>query len=72
MLEPLAADGALAVANLVIAAGGRRPAALDWRDREGSVTSFRFSGWRELADGDRFAPPLGLEWSDPNAASGVR
>jgi hypothetical protein len=72
VLEPLAADGALAVANLVIAAGGRRPAALDWRDREGSVTSFRFSGWRELADGDRFAPPLGLEWSDPNAASGVR
>lgn len=72
VLEPLADDAALAVANLVLAADGRRPAALDWRDREGNVTSFRFDAWHPLADGDRFAPPLALEWSDPNAAGGVR
>jgi hypothetical protein len=69
-LEPLAADGALAVANLVVSADGRRPAALDWRDREGNVTSFRFDGWRDLADGERFAPPPGLDWADPEASAG--
>jgi len=72
VLEPLADDAGLAVANLVLASDGRRPAALDWRDREGNVTSFRFEGWRRLADGERFAPPPGLEWSDPNAVGGVR
>jgi hypothetical protein len=72
VLEPLAEDGALAVANLVIGADGRRLEALDWRDREGSVTSFRFSRWRRLADGERFAPPLALEWAGPDAGEGVR
>ena len=55
-------------ANLVLDAGGERPAALDYRDREGNVTSFRFDDWRALdADGaaDLFSPPPGLEWSDP-------
>lgn len=72
VLEPLAADGALAVANLVLAPDGRRIEALDWRDREGSVTSFRFARWRGLADGDRFAPPPELDWSDAGDAAGVR
>ena len=72
VLEPLAADGPIAVANLTLAHDGRRIEALDWRDREGSVTSFRFSHWRALADGDRFAPPLAIEWSDPGDAAGVR
>lgn len=72
LLEPLAEDGDLAVANLVLEPEGRRPAALDWRDREGNVTSFRFTGWRELADGDRFGPPPALEWSSPGDDDAVR
>jgi len=72
VLEPLAADGDLAVANLVLTADGRRPAALDWRDREGNVTSFKFESWHALADGDRFAPPVALEWAEPAAAPGLR
>ena len=65
VLEPLAEGGDLVVANLVLDGEGRRPRALEWRDREGNVTSFRFDTWRELEDGERFTPPPGLEWSDP-------
>lgn len=73
VLEPLADDSALVVANLVVASDGRRPLAIDWRDREGNVTSFRFDGWRSLADGEAFAPPPELDWADPEApSSGVR
>jgi hypothetical protein len=72
VLEPLARDGALVVANLTLGRDGRRIESLDWRDREGSVTSFRFARWRSLVDGDRFAPPLAIEWVDPGDAEGVR
>ena len=56
----------LLAANLVVEAGGVRPVALEWRDREGSVTSFRFRDWRALDATDLFAPPPALEWSEPS------
>ena len=64
-LEPLDPDSALVAANLEIEAGGDRPAALDYRDREGNVTSFRFTNWRPLEDADVFSPPPGIEWTEP-------
>lgn len=64
-LEPLAADSPLVAANLTVAASGDRPVALDYRDREGNLTGFRFSNWRRLEDGESFAPPPGIEWSEP-------
>lgn len=72
VLEPLAGDSDLQVANLILSSDARRPRALDWRDREGNVSSFRFSGWTALADGDRFSPPPSLDWSSPGDDSAVR
>jgi len=63
VLEPLAADSELVVANLRLDAAGRRLLALDWRDREGNVSSFRFDGWRPPAEATTFEPPP-LEWSE--------
>ena len=65
VFEPLDAESELLAANLVIESQGSRPVALEWRDREGNVTSFRFRDWRKLEAGDRFSPPAALEWSDP-------
>lgn len=64
-LEPIDPASPLVAANLTVAAGGDRPAALDYRDREGNVTGFRFSNWRRLEDAESFAPPAGVEWSEP-------
>lgn len=64
-LEPLGEEAPLVAANLTLAAGGDRPSALDYRDREGNVTSFRFSNWRTLDDGGSFSPPPGIEWAEP-------
>jgi Outer membrane lipoprotein carrier protein LolA len=70
--EPLDPKSELVAATLVVASGGERPLALDWRDREGNVTSFRFDGWRAPSEPTPFAPPSELEWSDPSAPEGVR
>lgn len=64
-LEPRAADAPLVAADLAIAPGGSRLAALDYRDREGNVTGFRFSNWRALEDADVFTPPAEVEWTEP-------
>jgi len=72
-LEPVEPSADLVVADLRIAAGGRRPVALEWRDHDGNVTSFRFGEWRALEKPSLFDPPAHLEWSDPSAAgSGLR
>jgi hypothetical protein len=63
--EPIDPDSELLVANLFVDAGGGRPVALEWRDREGSVTSFRFRAWRAIEAADSFSPPAALEWTDP-------
>jgi len=63
--EPLDPGSELLVANLFVDATGGRPVALEWRDREGSVTSFRFRGWRAVEAADSFSPPAALEWTDP-------
>lgn len=63
--EPLDAESDLAAANLVLDAAGSLPVALDWRDREGSVTSFRFRSWHALESTGIFSPPPALEWTDP-------
>jgi hypothetical protein len=39
-LEPLDAEAPLVAANLAVARAPARPSALDYRDREGNVTSF--------------------------------
>jgi hypothetical protein len=64
-LEPRDPDAPLVAADLVLEPGGARPAALDYRDREGNVTSFRFSNWRALGDAEAFTPPADVEWSEP-------
>jgi hypothetical protein len=61
--EPRASGSELLAANLTLEPGGSRPAALDWRDREGNVSSFRFRSWRPLAETDLFSPPAGVDWS---------
>jgi outer membrane lipoprotein-sorting protein len=65
VLEPLAADSPLAAANLAMDADATHLVALEYRDREGNVTSFRFSGYRPLDDPEVFTPPAGIEWQDP-------
>lgn len=64
-LEPRDAGAPLVAADLSVAPGGARLAALDYRDREGNVTSFRFSNWRRLEDADVFTPPAEVEWTEP-------
>jgi outer membrane lipoprotein carrier protein len=64
-LEPLDPDAALVAANLEIDPAGDRPSALDYRDRDGNLTTFRFTNWRPLEDADVFSPPPGIEWSEP-------
>lgn len=64
-LEPLDAAAPLIAANLAVASTPARPSGLDYRDREGNVTGFRFSNWRALDDSDAFSPPPGIEWSEP-------
>lgn len=65
LLEPLAADSPLAAANLALDRARERLATLEYRDREGNVTSFRFSGYRALDDPDAFTPPPELDWQEP-------
>jgi len=64
-LEPLDEAAPLVAANLTAAGAPARPLALDYRDREGNVTSFRFSNWRALDDAAAFSPPPGVEWNEP-------
>jgi hypothetical protein len=64
-LEPLDPEAPLVAADLAMASGPARPNGLDYRDREGNVTSFRFSNWRPLDDADAFSPPPGIEWTEP-------
>ncbi|KAB2968880.1 MAG: outer membrane lipoprotein carrier protein LolA [Thermoanaerobaculia bacterium] len=64
-LEPIDPAAPLVAANLAVAGSPQRPRALDYRDREGNVTSFRFSNWRALDDSDAFSPPPGIEWTEP-------
>jgi hypothetical protein len=65
VLVPVAADSPLAAANLALDVGRDRLVALEYRDREGNVTSFRFDDYRPLEDHDVFSPPAGIEWQDP-------
>ncbi|MGH7337394.1 MAG: outer membrane lipoprotein carrier protein LolA [Myxococcota bacterium] len=65
--EPLDPGSELLVANLFVDAAGERPVALEWRDREGSVTSFRFRDWSAIEAEDSFSPPAALEWAEPVA-----
>jgi hypothetical protein len=67
VLDPLDDEAELVVANLGLDRDGRRPLSLDWRDREGNVTSFRFDRWRPLEQGDAFEPPAHVDWADPTA-----
>jgi len=64
-LEPLDEDSALAAANLSVAVSGNRITALDYRDRDGNVTSFRFTNWMPLEAEGSFEPPTGIEWAEP-------
>jgi len=68
-LEPLVPEEDIVAANLRLAADGRRPVALDWRDKEGNVTSFRFRDWRRVDQPSLFDPPAAMEWSQPSAAA---
>ncbi len=63
-LEPIEPEAPLAAANLVVDAGSR-PTALDYRDREGNFTGFRFTAWRAFGEPELFSPPPGVEWTDP-------
>ena len=65
VLEPLAADSPLAAANLALDPARERLSTLEYRDRDGNVTSFRFSGYRALEDPEAFTPPRGLDWQEP-------
>lgn len=65
VLEPLAADSPLVAANLALDLARERLSTLEYRDRDGNVTSFRFSGYRALEDPEAFTPPPGLDWQEP-------
>ena len=65
VLEPLAADSPLVAANLALDLARERLSTLEYRDREGNVTSFRFSAYRPLEDPDAFTPPRELDWQEP-------
>ncbi len=65
VLEPTGADSPLAAANLALDLERERLSRLEYRDREGNVTSFRFSGYRALEDPEAFTPPPGLDWQEP-------
>ncbi len=69
-LEPLAAAADLVAATLRLDGAGRRPLALEWRDRDGNATQFHFSNWHRVDHPDLFAPPSRLEWSDPALPGG--
>lgn len=64
-LEPVDPEAPLAAVDLTLDPARARVVGLDYRDREGNVTSFRFSGYGALDDPDAFTPPPGLDWSEP-------
>ena len=64
-LEPIAPEAPLAAVNLTLDPAGARVMALDYRDREGNVTSFRFDGYTPLSDPDAFTPPREIDWAEP-------
>lgn len=64
-LEPIDPEAPLAAVNLTLDPAGARLVALDYRDREGNVTSFRFTGYGPLADPDAFTPPPDIDWAEP-------
>ncbi|KAB2962796.1 MAG: outer membrane lipoprotein carrier protein LolA [Thermoanaerobaculia bacterium] len=64
-LEPLDEAAPLVAANLAVTGPDSRPTVLDYRDREGNVTSFRFSDWRPLEADGVFSPPQEVEWNEP-------
>lgn len=64
-LEPLDPASPLVAVQLAFDAGEERLISLEYRDREGNVTSFRFTGYRPLDDPEAFAPPPGLDWQEP-------
>ncbi len=72
LFEPLDSESELVAANLVVDAAGERPVGLEWRDREGNVSSFRFTHWHSFAATDEFSPPPSLEWSTDLGAEPVR
>jgi len=71
-LEPKAENAQVVVASLTLESSGELPRTLEWRDGEGNVSSFHFSAWQPLADGEPFAPPPALEWSEPEASGDLR
>lgn len=65
VLEPLGADSPLVAANLALDLARERLSTLEYRDREGNVTSFRFSAYRPLDDPEAFTPPREIDWQEP-------
>jgi len=64
-LEPVDGDAPLAAVNLTLDPAGARVVALDYRDREGNVTSFRFTDYAPLTDPEAFTPPRDIDWAEP-------
>ena len=64
-LQPTAPASRIAQATLVFDLSTQRPTALDYRDREGNVTQFRFTTFELLDDPGLFAPPATLIWKEP-------
>jgi outer membrane lipoprotein carrier protein len=71
-LEPLDDDAELERVGLTIDPPALRPAVLEWHDREGNRTEFRFRSWRRSAEELELEPPAHLDWVDPSAADPVR
>lgn len=67
VLAPVGDVGVIAAASLEIDPTARRVLALGWTDREGNRTRFSFSGFRTLAEKNRFTPPVELTWEDEGA-----
>ena len=64
LLVPRSVDHPLREARLVIDSDRLRLAALEYQDREGSVSRFEIDNYRPLTDNGVFEPPGEIEWLD--------
>jgi hypothetical protein len=64
-LVPTDPGSRIARAEIAFDLAAQRPTALSYRDREGSLSTFRFDAFELLDDDTLFTPPSTLIWKEP-------
>lgn len=63
-LSSLSDEAPFEHARITLDSASRRPARLEYTDRDGNLTSFALTSFRELEESDLFLPPEDVQWID--------